>query len=79
MSEQQPGAPAPKAPKAPKAPIPKPAVPSEQVIEQQPDASAPKAPRLDKLRPYGTIFGVAGRARYEQDGKLFDTQGTCIE
>ena len=34
---------------------------------------------LDRSRGYGEIFGDAGNARYEQDGRLFDAAGNEIE
>lgn len=37
---------------------------------------------LDKTKPYGEIMGVlssAPRARYEQDGVLYDVNGLCLE
>ncbi len=33
---------------------------------------------LDKTRPYGTITGLHGTARYEQDGRYFDAQGNDL-
>lgn len=33
---------------------------------------------LDRSRGYGEIFGDAGNARYEQDGRLFDADGNEI-
>lgn len=34
---------------------------------------------LDKTRPYGHVWGGSTRAKYEQDGKLYDAHGIEIE
>lgn len=58
--------PAPK-PKAPPAPKPK-------------EDTPPPAPvRLDRSRPFGTVFGLAGGGKYEQDGKLFNPAGELVK
>lgn len=33
---------------------------------------------LDKTKPYGTIGGTFGVAKFEQDGKYFDNQGVLL-
>jgi hypothetical protein len=34
--------------------------------------------QLDRSRPFGEIFGVAGGAKFEQDGCLFNVHGELI-
>jgi len=34
--------------------------------------------KLDRSREFGTIHGGEGRACYEQDGLLFDAQGSAL-
>lgn len=33
---------------------------------------------LDKTRPFAEVCGYVGKARYEQDGYLFDVNGDCV-
>lgn len=34
---------------------------------------------FDKTKPYGLIGGTFGVARFEQDGKYYDNQGTLLD
>lgn len=34
--------------------------------------------KLDKSKPFGQIFGQFGLAKYEQDGRFFDNEGTLL-
>lgn len=35
--------------------------------------------KLDKSKPFGTICGVFGSARFEQDGHYFDASGVLLD
>ncbi len=33
---------------------------------------------IDWKRDYGTVYGMPGRVRYEQDGRYFDVEGVAV-